>query len=241
MAAASSDPINNESLLSEQMSIVHGPTDTPLLDFKLADFLDYQCNKYGSKECLIIPWTGARWTFDWLREESIWLARSLAERGIKPEDRVGIMAGNCEQYVVVFFACMRIGAILIILNNTYTAAEAHYALEFTGEYPCSRLATHADVPVECKMLFTTPYIGKQDNRKLLRDISNGRHEDLEVVILRGYPGVFTAYNSLQEDGYHLSDSKIHEYNSLFTNHDICNLQFTSGTTGHPKAAALSHQ
>lgn len=115
-----------------QLSIVHGPADVPLLDFKLADLLDFQCIKYGSKECLVIPWTGARWTYEWLRQESVWLARALAERGIQPGDRVGIMAGNCEHYAVVFFACMRIGAILVILNNTYTAAEAHYALEFTG-------------------------------------------------------------------------------------------------------------
>lgn len=115
-----------------QLSIVHGPADVPLLDFKLADFLDFQCIKYGSKECLVIPWTGARWTYEWLRQESVWLARAMAERGIRPGDRIGIMAGNCEHYAVIFFACTRIGAILVILNNTYTASEAHYALEFTG-------------------------------------------------------------------------------------------------------------
>lgn len=115
-----------------ELSIVHGPAEVPLLDFKLADFLDFQCVKYGSKECLVIPWTGARWTYEWLRQESVWLARALAERGIRPGDRIGIMAGNCEHYAVVFFACTRIGAILVILNNTYTASEAHYALEFTG-------------------------------------------------------------------------------------------------------------
>lgn len=121
-----------ESPAPVELSIVHGPAEVPLLDFKLADFLDFQCIKYGSKECLVIPWTGARWTYEWLRQESVWLARALAERGIRPGDRIGIMAGNCEHYAVVFFACTRIGAILVILNNTYTASEAHYALEFTG-------------------------------------------------------------------------------------------------------------
>lgn len=116
-----------------QMSITHGPADIPLLDFKLADLLDFQCQKYRLQECLIIPWTGARWTYDFLRQESIMLARALASQGIRPGDRIAIMAGNCEQYVAVFFACMRIGAILVILNNTYTASEARYALDFTGE------------------------------------------------------------------------------------------------------------
>jgi long-chain acyl-CoA synthetase len=54
-------------------------------------------------------------------------------RGIRAGDRIAIMAGNCEQYVSVFFAAMRIGCILVILNNTYTSSEAQYALSFTGK------------------------------------------------------------------------------------------------------------
>lgn len=116
-----------------QLSVAHGPSDVPLLDFKLAELLDFQCCRYGLQECLVIPWTGARWTYDFLRQESITLARALAAHGIRPGDRVAIMAGNCEQYVAVLFACMRIGAVLVILNNTYTASEARYALDFTGK------------------------------------------------------------------------------------------------------------
>lgn len=122
-----------------QLSLTHGPADVPLLDFKLAELLDFQCLHYGLQECLVIPWTGARWTYDFLRQESIILARSLLSRGIRPGDRVGIMAGNCEQYVAVLFGCMRIGAILVILNNTYTSSEAQYALDFTGRTCSARL------------------------------------------------------------------------------------------------------
>lgn len=113
-------------------AVVHGSSSVPLLDLTLGELLDFQCTRYGSRECVVIPWTGARWTYDFLKQESINLAKALLERGIRPGDRVAIMAGNCEQYVSVFFACMRIGAILVILNNTYTASEASYALEFTG-------------------------------------------------------------------------------------------------------------
>lgn len=206
-----------------QLSVAHGPADVPLLDFKLAELLDFQCEEYGLNECLIIPWTGARWTYDFLRQESILLAKALAASGVRPGDRVGIMAGNCEQYVAVFFACMRIGAILVILNNTYTVSEAKYALEFT----------------ECRMLFTTPEIGKHDNRKLLAELAQqGKTED--VVILRGFAGDFVPYISLIEKGATLDDWLLNDLNTRFTNHDICNLQFTSGTTGHPKAASLTH-
>lgn len=118
---------------TQQHSIVHGKTETPLLDFTLGELLDFQCRRYSRRECLIVPWTGARWTYDHLRQESVCLAKALLARGIRHGDRIGIMAGNCEQYVSVFFAAMRIGCILVILNNTYTASEAQYALKFTGE------------------------------------------------------------------------------------------------------------
>jgi len=113
-------------------AVVHGSSSVPLLDLTLGELLDFQCTRYGSRECVVIPWSGARWTYNFLRQESIHLAKGMLEKGIRPGDRVAIMAGNCEQYVSIFFACMRIGAILVILNNTYTAAEAMYALEFTG-------------------------------------------------------------------------------------------------------------
>ena len=60
------------------------------------------------------------------------LAQALLKMGIKAGDRVGVMAGNCEQYAAIFFAVSRIGAILVILNNTYTPSEAMYAVQFSG-------------------------------------------------------------------------------------------------------------
>jgi long-chain acyl-CoA synthetase len=115
-----------------QLAVVHGSAHQPLLDFTLGELLDFLADRYGQNECLVVPWTGTRWTFDHLRQESILLAKALLARGIRPGDRIGIMAGNCEQYASVFFACMRIGCILVILNNTYTSSEARYALKFTG-------------------------------------------------------------------------------------------------------------
>jgi acyl-CoA synthetase (AMP-forming)/AMP-acid ligase II len=65
---------------------------------------------------------------------NIYLARYLLDNGIAAGDRVAILAGNRVEYASVFFACMRIGAILVILNNTYTSAEAQYALQYTGVF-----------------------------------------------------------------------------------------------------------
>lgn len=133
MGAATAMATTLELPAPAALSVLHGNAELPLLDFTLAELLDFQCRRYGSKECLVIPWTGARWTYDYLRQESLCLAKALVARDIRPGDRIGIMAGNCEQYVAVFFACMRVGCILVILNNTYTSSEARYALKFTGD------------------------------------------------------------------------------------------------------------
>lgn len=115
-----------------QLSLVHGPVDPPLLNFTIGELLDFQADKYHDREALVVSWTGTRWTYGELKEQSLLLARGMLSMGIKPGDRIAIMAGNCEEYVAVFFAAARIGAILVVLNNTYTATEATYALNHTG-------------------------------------------------------------------------------------------------------------
>ena len=114
-------------------SIVEGPTQPELLDITLGELLTLQALQYGDYECLVFPWTGARWTYADLKDESDRLARGLITTGIQKGDRVGIMAGNCEQYISLFFAAARVGAILVVLNNTYTPSELYYALNHSGK------------------------------------------------------------------------------------------------------------
>lgn len=115
-----------------QYSLFHGPSDPPLVTLSLGDLLDLQCQRYGDREAVVIPWNATRWTYLDLQDQSSQLARYLQARGIQPGDRVSILAGNRAEYAAVFFACMRLGAILVILNNTYTTPEAEYALHYTG-------------------------------------------------------------------------------------------------------------
>lgn len=119
-------------------SIVEGPTQPELLDITLGELLTIQALQYGNYECLVFPWTGARWTYTDLKEESDRLAHGMLAMGIQKGDRVGIMAGNCEQYISVFFAAARVGAILVVLNNTYTPSELSYALDHSGEISLNR-------------------------------------------------------------------------------------------------------
>jgi non-ribosomal peptide synthetase component F len=113
-------------------SIVHGPSYPPLATLTLSGLLDLQCRRYGSRECVVMPWTGARWTYDNLREHSINLAKVLFDMGVRRGDRIGIMAGNSERYVALLFAATRVGAVVVVLNNTFTAIEALRALRHTS-------------------------------------------------------------------------------------------------------------
>jgi mevalonyl-CoA ligase len=113
-------------------SLFHGPSNPPLVTLTLGDLLDLQAQRYGPREALVVRWTGARWTYKDLKEHSVKLAKMLLDVGLRPGDRIGIMAGNCEQYVSIVFAAARVGAILTVLNNTYTADEAIRAMRHTG-------------------------------------------------------------------------------------------------------------
>lgn len=128
--------IPNPQFQRQKLSYLEGPVDPPLVDLTLGELLDLQCQHHGSRECIVTPWTGTRWTYNELNQQSSQLATALLSLGIGVGSRVGIMAGNCAEYAAVFFAVARIGAILVILNNTYTPSEAMYALKFSGEQPC---------------------------------------------------------------------------------------------------------
>ncbi|KAK1248078.1 hypothetical protein MKX07_000966 [Trichoderma sp. CBMAI-0711] len=208
---------------TQRLSLLHGPSDPPLIDLTLGELLQLQTYQYGTKECIVIPWTGARWTYHDLNQQSSALAQSLLDMGIGVGDRVGIMAGNCEQYAAVFFAVAKIGAILVILNNTYTATEAMYGLTFS----------------DCKVFFVTRTIGRTNNAPLLQNLKN-ETSPIKVVILRGEGGEYPTYDELVKAGSRQNHDRLYRVMSKVLPHQVVNLQFTSGTTGLPKAAMLTH-
>ena len=128
------------------LSIVSGPLDPPLLTLTVSQLLAQQVSLYPDNECLVFPWTGARYTYQQLWDESNLLARALLGKGVRPRDRIGIMAGNCEQYVTVFFACCRLGAICVTLNNTYTVKEVENALIHTSTLFSTFASLHTIMP-----------------------------------------------------------------------------------------------
>ncbi|KAJ5800650.1 uncharacterized protein N7518_002718 [Penicillium psychrosexuale] len=213
-----------------QLSLVAGPTEPALLDITLGELLTLQALQYGRIECLVFPWTGARWTYGQLKDETDRLARGMLASGIQKGDRIGIMAGNCEQYISVFFAAARVGAILVVLNNTYTPSELYYALNHS----------------ECRMLFMTPRIGRHNLEEVLLKLGpnpkkSATSESLEeIVIIRESYNNFTTYHDVMERGLSQAAHVLQDREAELRPDDVCNLQFTSGSTGSPKAAMLTH-
>ncbi|KAF2110737.1 hypothetical protein BDV96DRAFT_199096 [Lophiotrema nucula] len=214
------------------LSLVQGPLDPPLLPITLSQLLEQQASLYTEREAIVIPWTGARWTYAQLWDESNLLARALLSAGIRPRDRIAIMAGNCESYIAIFFACARVGAICVTLNNTYTVTEAEHALRHTRS----------------RILFTTPTIAAFDNRPLLTKLQEpstaSSLPDLNsVVLLRNsvtpsWP--FATYTNFLDCGESVPEQILDIFDGIISPYDVVNLQFTSGSTGNPKAAMLTH-
>ncbi|KAJ6151473.1 hypothetical protein N7470_007070 [Penicillium chermesinum] len=211
-------------------SHVEGPSTPELLDITLGELLTLQALQYGDYECLVFPWTGARWTYTDLKEETDRLARGLLAMGVQRGDRVGVMAGNCEQYISLFFAAARVGAILVVLNNTYTPSDLYYALNHSG----------------CRFLFMTPRIGRHNLEDMLAELGptpkqRGASKDLEeIIILRNTYQDFTSYKDVIARGSLHAAHVLQDREAELRSSDVCNLQFTSGSTGSPKAAMLTH-
>ncbi|KAK0106200.1 hypothetical protein ONS96_003844 [Cadophora gregata f. sp. sojae] len=211
-----------------KVSLVHGELDPPLRDLTLGSLLDEQTSIRGDKECLVVAHTETRWTYSELQRQSRTLAKGMLALGLKRGDRIGILASNCEEYVATFFAAGYIGCILVVLNATYTAEEAIHALQHSG----------------CKLLFIEEKYGRHSNAELLSQLSDdpAQTPDLKTIAtVHGTFEDFKTYSDIKDSvSSGVSDESFDIATGLVHPHDVCNLQYTSGSTGHPKAAMLTH-
>lgn len=119
---------------SEELSIVYGPTDQPLWEKTLAALIREQAQRFSNKSAVIVPWQNATLSYNDLLQRGLLVARSILAAGIKRGDRVGILAGNCHEYLEVVLGAGYIGCPTVVLNNTYTPMELQSALSRTCEY-----------------------------------------------------------------------------------------------------------
>jgi fatty-acyl-CoA synthase len=202
-----------------ELSYSHGASATPLLGETIGDNLRRVARQFGGSEAMVDVPSGRRWTYQQLDAESDALARGLLAAGIQTRDRVGIWAPNCAEWVLLQFATAKIGAILVNINPAYRSHELEFVLRQSG----------------VRMLVSAESFKTSDYRAMIGEVS-GRLSELEQVIFLGTPewdGLFTAGGS--GDGGALA---MREADLAFD--DPINIQYTSGTTGFPKGATLSH-
>ena len=196
-----------------------GHTDTPLLYETIGANLEAVAAAYPDREALIVRHQGVRWTYAELWDRIDELARALLARGLQPGDRVGIWAPNCAEWVLTQFATARIGAILVNINPAYRTHEARYALSQSG---CRALIAATDFK-------SSDYVG-------MVEAIRGDLPELEQVVFLGTEDWTRLLAAAQDT----TDQDLLAVEASLSPEDPINIQYTSGTTGYPKGATLSH-
>jgi fatty-acyl-CoA synthase len=209
--------LEEERAMSRALSYSSGESGTPLLGDTIGGNFDAAVRAFGDREALVDRPAGRRWTYAELAADVDALALGLLEMGIGHGDRVGIWAPNCAEWTLTQYATAKIGAILVNINPAYRTRELEFVLIQSG----SRLLVAAE------KLRTSDYAG------MIAEV-RPRCPELANVVLLGSP----QWQSLLDDGRRLDRGAL-ERIQLDTD-DPINIQYTSGTTGFPKGATLSH-
>ncbi|WP_405061951.1 AMP-binding protein [Kribbella sp. NBC_01505] len=200
-------------------SYASGISDVPLLGETIGANLRRTIAQYGDREALVEVQTGRRWTYAELGAEVDRVAKGLLARGIAKGDRVGIWAPNCAEWTITQYATATMGAILVNINPAYRTHELSYALNQSGvrllisatEFKTSNYrAMVEEVRPNCAALEETVYIGTGD------------------------------WDSLRDAADRITDEELQQRIDELSFDDPINIQYTSGTTGFPKGATLSH-
>ncbi len=221
-----------------QESYVRGDTSPPLIGATIGAYLDDVARRDGTREALVIPHQAVRWTYADLKARSDDFAAGLLSLGLEPGDRVGIWAPNCAEWVVAQFATAKAGLILVNINPAYRTSELEHVLR----------------AVECRALITATRFKSSDYLAMLIALAPELAEDSDVLMSATLPAlrhVITIGDEIHAgcalfaaiSGHADEDvrRRLERVAATIDAHAPVNIQFTSGTTGLPKGATLSHR
>jgi fatty-acyl-CoA synthase len=202
----------------QKLSYSHGTCDVPLKGETIGENLRQIVEKYGDREALVVVEQGYRATYNQLWEQTTELAKGLMAYGIKRGDRVGIWAANRFEWVLLQYATARIGAIMVNINPAYKTTGLQYALE----------QSKIDLLIASSHFRQTDYIDLLNRVRPHCDYPNRT-----LIIDHEWARMLRA-------GTKISDAELSEREQSLQFDDPVNIQYTSGTTGYPKGATLSH-
>ena len=198
-------------------SYASGPSTVPLLGDTVGDNLRRTAARLPGHEALVDVPSGRRWTYAELTTAVDRLASGLLEGGTEPGDRVGIWSPNCPEWVLLQFATATIGAILVTVNPAYRTHELEFVLHQAG----------------IRRLVAAAAFKSSDYAAMIEEV-RPRCAELADVTIIGTAG-WEDLSAVDADGFRLA-----EVAARLSADDPINIQYTSGTTGFPKGATLSH-
>ncbi|MEJ7796051.1 MAG: AMP-binding protein [Nocardioides sp.] len=203
-----------------ELSTARGETTPALLEETIGANLEATVARYPEREALVEVASGRRWTWGELDADVNALARGLMAAGVEKGDRVGIWSPNCAEWTLTQYATAKIGAILVNVNPAYRTHELAYVVNQSG----------------LSLLVTASSFKTSDYRAMVGDT---RHE---CPGLRRVVHLDTdEWAALVAEGEGLPEPALTERMATLTPEDPINIQYTSGTTGRPKGATLSHR
>jgi fatty-acyl-CoA synthase len=197
-----------------------GPTDLELLETTIGADLARTVAEHGGREALVECASGRRWTYAELAADIDAVALGLLDLGVRPGDRVGIWAPNCAEWVMTQYATARIGAVLVTVNPAYRGHELAFVVGQSG----------MRTVVAASSFKGADYAGMIDQAR-------AEHPGLVDVVLIGEP----SWDAVVAAGRAAQPAVLDDVAAGLSNRDPINIQYTSGTTGFPKGATLSHR
>jgi len=219
-------------------SFVHGASSVALKFATVGQVLDAAALRWGDREALVVAHQNVRWSYTDLKSRVDALAAGFVAIGLQPGDRVGIWAANCSEWALTQFATAKAGLVLVTINPAYRVSELEFALN----------------KVAVRALILTSKFKSSDYTGMLAELAPEiktcapgnlratRLPALQWLIQLGSdaaPG-FVAFEELFARGAATHHARLTELETLLQPDDPINIQFTSGTTGRPKGATLSH-